>query len=43
LPPEKKAVAHVILENEMDARVKQVPKSVGEQKLQDLVQNLKRS
>jgi CRISPR/Cas system-associated protein endoribonuclease Cas2 len=37
LSPEKKAVAYVLLENEMDARVKASPKSVGEQKLQDLV------
>jgi len=37
LSPEKKAVAYVLLENEMDARVKEFPKNVGVQKLQDLV------
>jgi len=37
LSPEKKAVAYVLLENEMDARVKEFPENVGVQKLQDLV------
>lgn len=39
LSPEKKAVAYVLLENEMDARTKASPKNVGEQKLQDLVRS----
>jgi len=37
LSPEKKAVAYVLLENEMDARAKEFPNNVGVQKLQDLV------
>jgi hypothetical protein len=37
LSPEKKAVAYVLLENEMDARAKAFPDNVGIQKLQDLV------
>lgn len=37
LGPEKKAVAYVLLENEMDARVKEFPDNVGVKKLQDLV------
>jgi hypothetical protein len=37
LSPEKKAVGFVLLENEMDARVKAQPKSIGAKKLQDLV------
>jgi hypothetical protein len=37
LGPEKKAVAYVLLENEMDARVKAFPNNVGAKKLQDLV------
>lgn len=37
LSPEKKAVAYVLLENEMDARVKDFPDNVGVKKLQDLV------
>lgn len=37
LSPEKKAVAYVLLENEMDARAKDFPDNVGVKKLQDLV------
>lgn len=37
LSPEKKAVAYVLLENEMDARAKEFPDNVGVKKLQDLV------
>ena len=37
LSPEKKAVGFVLLENEMDARVKAQPESIGAKKLQDLV------
>ena len=37
LGPEKKSVAYVLLENEMDARVKEFPDNVGVKKLQDLV------
>ncbi len=37
LGPEKKAVAYVLLENEMDARAKQFPDNVAIHKLQDLV------